>query len=153
MDKIDRKILDLLREDAKMPYHKIADKVGIGTTTVHSRIKKMIKKDIIERFSTVINYEKLGYSSFAILGLSVDPGKINEVAKKIAKYNKVQMVGVTAGDHDIVVELIGEDEKTIGKFINEKIKTIEGLRSNPGSIDISFLTEMCKHIHGIRLVE
>ncbi|HDN81820.1 MAG TPA: Lrp/AsnC family transcriptional regulator [Methanomicrobia archaeon] len=153
MDEIDMKILDILREDAKTPYYRIAEKVGIGTTTVHSRIQKLIKEGIIERFTTLINYEKLGYDAFFVLGLSVEPDKIEDVAKKISEYDEVQMVGVTTGAHDIVVEVLGENNKTIGKFINEKIKTIEGVRLNPGSIDISFFTEIYKHTHGIKLVK
>jgi Lrp/AsnC family transcriptional regulator for asnA, asnC and gidA len=153
MDEIDRKILDIMREDAKMPYYQIANKVGIGTTTVHSRIQKLLKKGIIERFSAIINYESVGYDAFVVLGLSVEPDKIRDVAQKIAAYDEVQMVGVTAGDHDIVVELLGKDTKTIGRFINEKIKTIDGIRLAPGSMDISFFTEVYKHIHGISLVK
>jgi Lrp/AsnC family transcriptional regulator for asnA, asnC and gidA len=153
MDEIDKKILDILREDAKMPYYKIAEKVGVGTTTVYSRIQKLIEEGIIEKFSALINYEKLGYNAFIIIGLSVDPDKMEEVAKKISEYDEVQMVGITTGAHDMVVEVLGEDTKTIGKFINEKIKTIEGVKLNPGSMDISFFTEIHKHTHGIKLVK
>lgn len=153
MDEIDRRILDIMREDAKMPYYRIAERVGIGTTTVHSRIQKLLNRGIIERFSAVVDYEKVGYDAFVVLGLSVEPDRIEEVARKIAAYDEVQMVGVTAGDHDIVVELLGEDTKTIGRFINEKIKTIDGVRLTPGSMDISFFTEMYKHKHGISLVK
>jgi len=153
MDEIDKKILDILREDAKMPYYKIAEKVGVGTTTIHSRIQKLIKEEIIEKFSALINYEKLGYNAFIIIGLSVDPDKMEEVAKKISEYDEVQMVGITTGAHDMVVEVLGEDTKTIGKFINGKIKTIEGVKLNPGSMDISFFTEIYKHTHGIKLVK
>lgn len=152
MDEIDKKILDILREDAKMPYYKIAKEVGVGTTTVYSRIQKLIKEGIIERFSALINYEKLGYDAFIIIGLSVEPDKIEGVAKEISEHEEVQMVGVTTGSHDMVVEVLGKDTKTIGKFINEKIKTIDGIRLNPGSMDISFFTEMYKHTHGIKLV-
>ena len=152
MDEIDKKILDILREDAKMPYYKIAKEVGVGTTTVYSRIQKLIKEGIIERFSALINYEKLGYDAFIIIGLSVEPDKIEGVAKEISEHEEVQMVGVTTGAHDMVIEVLGKDTKTIGKFINEKIKTIEGIRLNPGSMDISFFTEMYKHTHGIKLV-
>jgi Lrp/AsnC family transcriptional regulator for asnA, asnC and gidA len=152
MDEIDKKILDILREDAKMPYYKIAKEVGVGTTTVYSRIQKLIKEGIIERFSALINYEKLGYDAFIIIGLSVEPDKIEGVAKEISEHEEVQMVGVTTGAHDMVIEVLGKDTKTIGKFINEKIKTIDGIRLNPGSMDISFFTEMYKHTHGIKLV-
>ena len=152
MDEIDMKILDILQEDAKTPYYKIAEKLEIGTTTVHSRIQKMIRERIIEKFSVVIDYEKLGYDAFVVIGLSVEPDKIDEVAKKIAEYDEVQMVGVTTGSHDMVIELLGKDTKTIGKFINEKIKTIKGVRLTPGSMDVSFFTDMYKHAHGIKLV-
>ena len=47
MDEIDRKILQILQEDDKVPYHKMGEGLGIGASTVHSRVRKMVNEGFL----------------------------------------------------------------------------------------------------------
>ncbi|MHC1604765.1 MAG: Lrp/AsnC family transcriptional regulator [Candidatus Methanofastidiosia archaeon] len=145
MDELDKKILEILQENDRTPYYKIGKRLNVGSTTVHTRVKKMVKKGIIKKFVAIVNPHKVGYPACKIVGLTVQPDKIEEVAEKIAKFDEITMIGTTGGDHDIVFEIIGPDERYIGKFINENIKTIEGVKSGIGMIHISTFTEIYKH--------
>lgn len=149
MDELDKRILEILQDNDKTPYYEIGKLLGVGSTTVHSRVKKMIDKGVIERFSAVVDPRKVGFRAYKVVGLTVQPDKIEEVAEKIASFKEVMMVGTTGGDHDIVMEVIGPDERYIGKFINEKIKTIDGVKSGIGMIHVSTFTEIYKHNHKI----
>ena len=77
MDEVDRRILQVLQKDDKVPYHKMGEGLGIGASTVHSRVRKMVNGGVIEGFSAIINPEKVGYEVTAWIGLSIDPGKID----------------------------------------------------------------------------
>ena len=127
MDKIDKKILQLLQDDAKTQHYKIAEQLKIGTSTVHFRIKKMIKKGIIKSFSAIIDPEKLGYNTKAWIGISADPRRLNDIATKLALYDEIQIVTTAAGDHEILLQIMTKNEKELWHFINDKIKTIEGI--------------------------
>ena len=82
MDQIDKKILQLLQENDKIQYQKIASVLDIGASTVHYRIKKLLNNGTIKSFSANIDPEKVGYTTTAVLGVNVDPLKMQEIAKK-----------------------------------------------------------------------
>ncbi len=127
MDEIDKKILQLLQQDAKIQHYKIAEKLGIGTSTVHFRIKKMIENKIILSFSAIVDSSKVGYEAKAWVGLNVEPKRLDIIAEKLAKYPQVQVVATAAGHHDIILQILAKDEKELWHFINRNIKTIEGV--------------------------
>jgi len=59
MDKLDKRILNTLLDDARLSYRQIAKKTGISTATAATRIRNMEKKGIIKQYSAILNYEKL----------------------------------------------------------------------------------------------
>jgi DNA-binding Lrp family transcriptional regulator len=71
----------------------------------------MIKSGIIQRFTVELDCTMAGFPACKWVGISVEPGKIDDVAEKIAQYHEVRLVATTDGDHDIVLEIIGPDER------------------------------------------
>jgi Lrp/AsnC family transcriptional regulator for asnA, asnC and gidA len=87
----------------------------------------MIKEGIIKKFDTLVDPFKVGYESIAILGLSVDPMKLEEIANKLANYDEILLVTSSTGDHNLLVKIIAKDEKNLWRFINEEIKKLDGI--------------------------
>jgi len=150
MDEIDKEILYLLQEDDKIQYQKIAEKLNIGPSTVHYRIKKLMKKGIIKKFSAIIDPEKVGYTTIAVLGLNVDPLKMDEIAKKLTIYDEVQVVTTSSGDHDIILQITARDGKHLWRFINENIKTIDGVDKK---IHVSSFLDIYKNTTTIKFTQ
>lgn len=146
MDDIDKKILNILQNNYRISFKKLGKKVIMAASSVHNRVQRMLDEGVIKKEDTIINPMKAGFETVAILGLSVDPLKMNEVVEKIAIYNKVQLVGTTTGDHDVIASVIAKDEKSLWRFINEKIKTIDGVRPK---IDVSSFIDIFKMSHKI----
>ncbi len=73
VDVIDRKILDLLQDNARLSNAEMADAVGLTVSSVHERVKKMEKKGVIKGYVAVVDAEKLGKPLLAFLRLTVDP--------------------------------------------------------------------------------
>ncbi len=55
MDELDARLLHLLQEDARKPFTQIAEELDTPDTTIHFRTKKLLKREIITRFSTLVN--------------------------------------------------------------------------------------------------
>lgn len=144
MDKVDQKILSLLQKNDKISYTKLAKYLNLAASTVHNRVKNMEKKGIIKQYSAIINPDKVGYNARALLGITVNPEKMKDIAQKLATYEEVQLVAVSTGDHDIVVQIIAENEKTLWRFINTKIKSIDGIKSR---MDVSSFIDVYKNTH------
>ncbi|RLI76173.1 Lrp/AsnC family transcriptional regulator [Archaeoglobales archaeon] len=146
MDEIDKKILQILQENCRIQYHKIAERLGIAPSTVHFRVKRMVENGIIKSFSAIVDPEKVGYETIAWIGLSVDPRKIDEIAKKLASYDEVQIVATSTGDHDIILQAIARNEKDLWRFVNNKIKVIKGVRKD---FHVSTFLDIYKRTHVI----
>ena len=129
MDELDEKILEKLKQDAKLSYKKIAKILNIPPSTIHFRIKRMIEEKIIIRFSPIVDVGKLGYETVGWVGLTLDPLKTDEIAQKIASFKEIRMVSVTGGSHNLVVQILIENEKELWNFIRDNIQTIDGVQN------------------------
>ncbi len=148
LDEKDKEILNLLQENHKISYSELSNIVGLAASTIHNRVQNMVKDGIIKGFHTHVDPFKVGYKNIAILGLSVNPVMINEVSKQIASHDEVQLVASSTGDHDILVQVIAKNEKDLWRFINKKIKIIEGV--NP-QLHVSDFIDIFKMTHKIHL--
>lgn len=146
MDEIDRQILNILQDNFRISYKDLGKKIGMAASSVHNRVQKMLDNGIIKKEDTIINPMKVGFEAVALIGLSVEPLKMNEVAKKIASYDEVMLIATTTGDHDIIARVIAKDEKHLWRFINEKIKPIEGVKPR---MDVSSFIDIFKMSHKI----
>jgi len=73
LDEIDRKILFYLQANCKIPYHEIGKRLKIAASTVHNRVKRLIKKKIIKAFSALLDPKKLGLNIVSWVGLNTEP--------------------------------------------------------------------------------
>jgi Lrp/AsnC family transcriptional regulator for asnA, asnC and gidA len=148
MDDIDKKILNILQENDKTQYQRIAKELNLGASTVHYRIKKLIQNNFIISFSAIIDPEKVGYSTSAVIGLNVDPLKMHDIARQLTTYNEVQLVTTSSGDHDIIINVLAKDGKHLWRFINENIKPIDGVEKK---IHVSTYLDIYKRTNRINL--
>jgi Lrp/AsnC family transcriptional regulator for asnA, asnC and gidA len=148
IDETNKKILNMLQKNDKISYRELADKLELAASTIHNRVKKMIEEEIIKKFAAIIDPAKIGYNTIALIGLSVDPLKMNEIAGKIASFKETQLVAISSGDHDIIAQIIAKDEKALWNFINIKIKTINGVKPQ---IHVSSFLDIYKSTPSIKI--
>ena len=146
MDDIDKDILNILQQNDKISYKEIGQKLNMAPSSIHNRVKNMEKSGLIKSFSAIVDPFKAGLNTVAVLGLSVDVQRLKDVAQILKSYDEVQTVAVTTGGHDMIAQVIARDEKELWRFINKKVKTIEGVRSQ---MDVSSFIDTCKMTHFI----
>ena len=127
MDDKDREIIDILAEDSRTPFTKIAKKIRVSESTVRKRIKALEDEGVIKKYSIIIDPAKIGYNTVAIVGLDVEPTKFLSVASKLTEFKEVKYVATSTGDHMIMFEVWTRDGKELTKVISEKIGKIEGI--------------------------
>ncbi len=147
LDNKDKEILNILQDNYRISYKELSEKVNLAASTIHNRVQNMLKERIIRAFDTLIDPFKVGYNTIAILGLTVDTSRMKEIASKIATYDEVQLVASTTGDHDIIVQVIKKTEKDLWRFINENLRTIDGVISQ---MDVSSFIDIYKMTHKIK---
>ena len=126
IDALDIKIVKELQKDARKPVVQIAKDVNANEATVRRRIEKLLRDGIIERFSVVLDYQKLGRVIKAFVGLRVESSKLRTIAEHLAQHPDTQVVYRTSGDTDIMTEVIFEKMEDLNAFLEEELK-LEGI--------------------------
>jgi len=130
LDDKDKMILNILQDNYKISYKEISEKVNLAASTIHNRVQNMLNDGIIKKFDTVIDPIKVGYNTIAIIHLFVDPSKLKDIVQKLIKFDEIQLLTTSAGEHNLILKLIAPNEKSLWRLINEKIKSIEGINPN-----------------------
>ena len=149
LDEKDKMILNILQDNYKISYKEISEKINLAASTIHNRVQNLINEGIIKKIDTIIDPLKVGYKTIAIVSLYGDPLKLKKIAENFIKFDEIQLVATSAGEYNLILKLIVSDEKKLWKFINEKIKTIEGV--NPNINVLSFI-DIYKLSHKIRFL-
>jgi len=139
-------ILNILQDNYKISYKEISERVRLAASTIHNRVQNMLNEGIIEKVDTIVDPLKVGYNTIAFVHLFINPLKLNDIAQKLTQFNEVHLVTTSAGEHNLILKLIATNEKNLWKFINEEIKSIEGIK--PDIKVLSFI-DIFKTTHNI----
>ena len=136
IDKTDKQILACLIEDARMPYTEIAKKVKVSPGTVHGRVKKLEKRQIITGATIKINYEIVGYAFTAyvgvLLGRTIESEKVLE---RMTKIPEITVASVISGQYGVLCKIRCKDPKHAKKIIY-KINSISGVLRTESMISL-----------------
>lgn len=110
MDEIDHQILDTLIENARTPFTDIAKKLNVSAGTIHVRVKKMEDEGVIKGATLTVDYEKMGYSFIAHVGIFLDKTSYTkDVIVNLEKIPYVTIAYVTAGKYNIFCKIRARD--------------------------------------------
>ncbi|MEM0094105.1 MAG: Lrp/AsnC family transcriptional regulator [Thermofilum sp.] len=128
LDHVDKKILELLQENAKMPYSQIAGQVGISEATVHLRIKKLVNAGIIKRFQAIVDSEKVGKRVTAIIAVVATPQKYTRVLQELEKMEDVYEIYDVTGEYSTILKVRVKSKEDLAKLI-DRVGSIDGVES------------------------
>jgi len=116
MDDLDRRILDVLRRDARTPYTEIADTVGTSEGTVRNRVERMIDDEIIERFTVATRTGNIKAMIEVSVAVDVDT---SEVSERMAEWDEVDFVWQVSGEEDVVLVVDAADTRQVNELISQ----------------------------------
>ena len=128
MDKLDKFILQTLQEDGRTPFTQIARQAGVSETTIRSRYQNLVEEGIVRTVGIVDPYA-LGFQAPAFIGVLVEPGTVDQVARTIAELPEVSYLVMTLGHFDLVIEVFCRDLPHLTHLITQQIRLIPGVRS------------------------
>ena len=119
LDEIDRKILELLQENGRIPLKKIADEVFLSPPTVSARIDKLENEGIILRYSTEINPDAFDYRIKAFINLEVEPAQKAEFYPYIQQIPNVIECNCVTGDYSMLMEVLFRTTAELDRFVGQ----------------------------------
>ena len=127
LDEIDHQILDVLIENARTPFTDIAKQLLVSAGTIHVRVKKMEDEGIIQGSTLTLNYEKMGYSFIAHVGVFLEKTSMTQsVIENLKKIPNVTVAYVTAGKYNIFCKVRAKGTND-AKDVIYKIDDIQGV--------------------------
>ncbi|WP_048150160.1 Lrp/AsnC family transcriptional regulator [Palaeococcus ferrophilus] len=130
LDRVDQKLLDELKENARENIASLSKKLGVPRTTVHYRIKKLLEEGIIEKFTIKPNYKKLNLGTTAFILARYDPSSgltQKEVANRVAQVEGVYEVHIIAGEWDLLIKVRAHSAEDVGKIVVDRLREVKGL--------------------------
>ena len=110
LDETDHLILDILLENTRVAFTDIAKKLNISAGTVHVRVKKMEESGIIQGSTLTVDYEKLGYSFVAYVGIFLEnTSQTKFVLQRINEIPYVTVGHITTGKYNIFCKISPKD--------------------------------------------
>jgi len=126
MDELDRRIMQLLRPNARRSYASIARAIGVSEPTVRSRVARLVKGGAILPWARV-NPAAIGFPVDAMVGIRVKQGCSKQVGAKLAAMENVAYVAYTTGSFDILIEAFLPDTEGLFRFLNEDLEAVDGI--------------------------
>ncbi len=126
LDQLEKDIMTLVQKDGRESFVDIAEKVGVTEGTVRRRFYRLVDEGVI-KISAVSDPFQIGFDSPAIIGLNVEPGRIDEIAEHLAGMEPIHFVGITTGDFDVIVHGVFSSNDELSRFVRQQISTIDGI--------------------------
>ena len=127
LDAIDKEIIYLLMDNAKTSLAHISSHVGISTTAVHQRIKKLEQAGVIENSISFLNPRKVGYKVTSYMGVYLDqPSHYNAIIKSLEQINEVVEAHYTTGNYTVFLKVLAKDNDHLMEILS-KIQKLKGV--------------------------
>jgi len=146
VDKTDQKILSELSKDSSISIPKLAEKINVNSSVVYSRIKRLVKKKLIERFTIQVNNKELGYSVKSLTGINMDSKQRDNVIQELFKIPSVSEVSEVTGRFDILVTMYAENLGQMYRIISDNIGKIQGIIGSESYIEMKTRTKQMPYM-------
>jgi len=128
IDNVDLKILNILMEDAKIPYTEVAKRVFVSGGTVHVRMKKLEEMGIVTGTTLKMDYSKLGFDVTCFMGIYLLKSSLyDSVVNNLKEIPEIVKVHYTTGNYNIFLKIHCKDTRHLKDVLHDKIQKVEGI--------------------------
>jgi Lrp/AsnC family transcriptional regulator for asnA, asnC and gidA len=130
LDALDKKILRLIADDARMPFLEVARACNVSGAAIHQRIQKLTNLGVLKGSQFIIDPEKIGYETCAYIGLFLkDPGQFDFVLEELKKIPEVVECHYTTGGFDMFIKIYALNNHHLLNIIHDKLQPLGLSRS------------------------
>lgn len=130
LDQLDKQILRMISEDARVPFLEVARACNVSGAAIHQRIQKLTNIGVLKGSQYVIDPEKIGYETCAYIGLNLkDPENFDKVVEELEKIPEVTECHYTTGNFDMFIKIYAMNNHHLLTIIHDKLQPL-GLSSS-----------------------
>jgi len=135
-DDLDLKLLSELKKDSSISVPVLSKKLGINSSVMYSRIKRLLKKKLIKKYTIEIDDAQLGFEVKASVGINRDPKFKDEIQQSLLDTPEVAEICEITGRFDIIIKVLAEDLEQLHTIIIDKIGKIEGIQNTETFVEL-----------------
>ena len=130
LDELDRKILGLVANDARIPFLEVARVCKVSGAAIHQRIQRLQNNGVLKGSQFLIDPEVLGYGTCAYVGIFLkDPSEFDKVVDELKKIPEVVECHFTTGSYDMFIKIYAKTNHHLMEIIHDKLQPLGLARS------------------------
>ena len=137
IDKLDRKILEIISQNARIPFKDVAEVCNVSRAAIHQRVQKMIEMKVIVGSGYHINPRVLGFNTCTYIGVKLERGSMyKDVVPEFEKIPEVVECHFTTGPYTMLIKMYAHDNEHFMELLNGRIQEIPGVISTETLISL-----------------
>ena len=136
VDDLDLRLLSELKNDGSISIPLLAKKLNINASVLYSRIKRLIKKKMIKKYTIDIDETQLGFGVKAYVGINRDPKLKTQIHENLLKISEIDRIIEVTGRFDLMVGALSEDLEQLHTIVVDKIGKIDGILNTETFVEL-----------------
>lgn len=137
IDKLDKQIMDIISNNARIPFKDVAAVCGVSRAAIHQRVQRLIDMNVIVGSGYNVNPKSLGYKTCTYVGISLEKGSMySRVVDELKHIPEIVECHYTTGPYTMLVKLYARDNEQLMDLLNRKIQGISGVDSTETLISL-----------------
>lgn len=138
LDKLDRRILSIISNNARMPFKDVAEECGVSRAAVHQRVQRMIEMGVIIGSGYHINPKSLGFRTCTYVGVRLEKASMyKDVLPHLYNIPEIVECHYTTGPYSLLIKLFAIDNDHLMDILNSTIQEIPGIVSTETLISLA----------------
>ena len=147
LDELDRKILDLLTQNARYTYSELGERLGLSRVAIKNRMDALEERGIIEDYTVIVNPQKLGSAVSCYYELEARPDVLPEILRRLEACPTVTQIYRVTGECCLHIHAVAADQEELERLMNEVLDRLPGVEKLTTRVILSRV----KDVKGLRL--
>ena len=128
IDSLDKKILQIITNNARIPFKDVASECGVSRAAIHQRVQRLVDLGVIIGSGYQVNPVTLGYNTCTYVGITLERGSMyKRVVEEFEKIPEIVECHFTTGPYTMLVKLYARDNAHLMELLNTRMQEIEGV--------------------------
>lgn len=137
IDKLDKRIMEIISANARIPFKDVAAVCGVSRAAIHQRVQRLIDANVIVGSGYDINPKSLGYNTCTYVGIRLEKGSMySRVVDELRNIPEIVECHYTTGPYTMLAKLFARDNEQLMDLLNRKIQGISGVDSTETLISL-----------------
>ncbi len=138
IDELDRKILNIVKDNARIPYLEVARICQVSGAAIHQRMNKLQSMGVIKGSRLIVNTNTMGYTTCAYIGIALrNTTKPSHITDSLNAIKEITECHFTTGRYAILLKVYAQSSEHLLSIIQDKILSVEGIAGTETLVSLS----------------